>query len=77
MKEFKNWKEIRDWAKEHGFENMTKRMDLNNDCWASSGEFGRSQVGICAAMRFADTEEERLNIAKEIDDSCKENYGLY
>ena len=79
MKEFKfkTWRDIRDWAEEHGFENMAKRMNLNNECWASSGEFGRSQVEICDAMRFADTEEERLNIAKKIDDSCKENYGLY
>lgn len=49
---------------------MARRMQLNNDCWMSSGEFGRSQVAICDAMRFADTEEERHNIAKQIEAEC-------
>lgn len=39
MKTFKDWKEIRDWAKDNGLDNLAKRMQLNNDCWASSGEF--------------------------------------
>lgn len=77
MKEFKNWREIMDWAKSNGFNNMAKRMQLNNDCWNSSGEFGRSQVQICDAMRFADSEEDRLEIAKQIDDDCSENIGLW
>ena len=77
MKEFKNWREIMDWAKSNGFNNMAKRMQLNNDCWNSSGEFGRSQVQICDAMRFADSEEDRLKIAKQIDDDCSENMGLW
>lgn len=66
-----------DWAKSNGFDNMAKRMQLNNDCWNSSGEFGRSQVQICDAMRFADSEEDRLEIAKQIDDDCSENMGLW
>lgn len=73
MKEFKNWHEIKDWATENGYNAMAKRMQINNDCWNSSGEFGRSQVQICDAMRFADTEEERHNIAKEIEADCKED----
>lgn len=77
MKEFKNWREIMDWAKSNGFNNMAKRMQLNNDCWNSSGEFGRNQVQICDAMRFADSEEDRLEIAKQIDDDCSENMGLW
>lgn len=77
MKEFKNWREIMDWAKSNGLNNMAKRMQLNNDCWNSSGEFGRSQVQICDAMRFADSEEDRLQIAKQIDDDCSENMGLW
>ena len=77
MKEFKNWREIMDWAKSNGFNNMAKRMQLNNDCWNSSGEFGRSQVQICDAMRFADSEEDRLEIAKQIDNDCSENMGLW
>ena len=52
-------------------------MDLNNDCWESSGEFGRSQVQICDAMRFAECEEERILIAEEIDKDCEEYYGLF
>ena len=56
---------------------MAKRMQLNNDCWNSSGEFGRNQVQICDAMRFADSEEDRLEIAKQIDDDCSENMGLW
>lgn len=77
MKEFKTWREIKEWAEKNGFNNMAKRMQLNNDCWNSSGEFGRSQVQICDAMRFADSEEDRLEIAKQIDDDCSENVGLW
>lgn len=60
-----------------GFINLAKRMQLNNDCWMSSGEFGRSQHEICDSLRFARDEKEAKEIAKEIDDSCKENYGLW
>lgn len=66
MKEFKNWREIRDWCKEHGFEKLARRMQINNDCWNSSGEFGRSQVMICDALRFASSEEEREEVAREL-----------
>ena len=65
--EFKSWKDIRDWADKHGFKNIVKRMNINNDCWSSSGEFGRSQVNICDSIRFAKDEEERINIATEIE----------
>lgn len=67
MKEFKNWHDIQDWAKENGFKNIVKRMQINNDCWNSSGEFGRSQVQICDNLRFAKSEEERLEIAEEME----------
>ena len=77
MEKFKSWREIRDWAKQHGFNNMAKRMDLNNECWESSGEFGRNQVLICDAMRFAEDEEERMLIAEEFDKECEKNYGLF
>ena len=63
MTMFKNWRDIRTWAKEHGFVNLVRRMDLNNSCWNSSGEFGRSQVAICDALRLAGDEEERVRIA--------------
>ena len=66
MKEFKNWRDIRDWCTEHGFEQLARRMQINNDCWMSSGEFGRSQVMICDAMRFAESEEEREAVAREL-----------
>lgn len=56
---------------------MAKRMDLNNECWESSGEFGRNQVLICDAMRFAEDEEERMLIAEEFDKECEKNYGLF
>ena len=36
MKEFKNWHDIQDWAKENGFKNIVKRMQINNDYWNSS-----------------------------------------
>ena len=66
MKEFKNWHDIQDWAKENGFKNIVKRMQINNDCWNSCGEFGRSQVAICDAMRYAQTEEERHEVAQSL-----------
>ena len=71
MKEFKNWEEIRDWADKNGYKNMAKRMQLNNDAWMSSGEFGRSQIEICDAMRFCDTEEERHDMAQQIENNLQ------
>lgn len=64
MKEFKNWRDIKSWFEENGYEIMAKRMQMNNDCWNSSGEFGRSQVYICDSMRFAESEDERHNVAR-------------
>lgn len=69
MKAFKNWKEIMEWAKRNGYENMAKRMQINNDCWMSCGEFGRSQVAICDAMRYAESESQRHDVATEIEES--------
>ena len=66
MKEFKNWHDIKDWFEENGYTSMAKRMQMNNDCWMSSGEFGRSQVMICDAMRYAESEEERHEVAREL-----------
>lgn len=67
MKEFKNWHDIKDWCEEHGFKTLARRMQLNSDCWASSGEFGRSQVMICDSLRFAESEEEREEIASALE----------
>lgn len=66
MEEFKSWHDIQDWCKEHGFDKLARRMQINNDCWMSSGEFGRSQVAICDAIRFAESEEEREEVAREL-----------
>jgi hypothetical protein len=71
MKEFKGWRDILSWAKENGFERISKRLEINNACWNSSGEFGRSQVAICDAMRFAGSEEDRIAVAEEIEESLK------
>lgn len=69
MKAFKNWREIMEWAKRNGYTNMAKRMQINDDCWNSCGEFGRSQVAICDAMRYAESESERHDVAKVIEQS--------
>ena len=74
MKEFKTWHDIQDWAKENDFKNIVKRMQINNDCWNSSGEFGRSQVEICDSLRFCKSEEERLEVAKDIEESLNHDY---
>lgn len=66
MKEFKTWRDIKEWFEKNGYKEMAKRMQLNNDCWMSSGEFGRSQVYICDSMRFAESEEERHEVAKAL-----------
>lgn len=73
MEDFKSWRDIRDWADRGEYKRMVKRMDINNACWNSSGEFGRSQVAICDAMRFAKSEEERIEVAEEIEESLKED----
>lgn len=77
MKEFKSWRDIKEWATKNGFNNLAARLQLNNDCWNSSGEFGRSQVLICDALRMAKNEEERKRIGGVIDGQCKANYGLW
>lgn len=66
MKEFKSWRDIKAWFEENGYDQLAKRMQLNNDCWNSSGEFGRSQVHICDSMRFAESEEERHEVAQSL-----------
>lgn len=74
MKEFKNWHDVQDWAKENGFKNIVKRMQINNDCWMSSGEFGRCQVQICDSLRFCKSEEERLEVARDIEESLNHDF---
>lgn len=74
MKEFKTWHDIQNWAKENGFKNIVKRMQINNDCWNSSGEFGRSQVEICDSLRFCKSEEERLAVAGDIEESLNHDF---
>ena len=66
MTEFKNWRDIKEWFEQNGYEVMAKRMQMNNDCWNSCGEFGRSQVMICDSMRFAESEEERHEVARAL-----------
>lgn len=75
--EWKEWGEIKKWAEMNGFKNLASRMQLNNDCWMSSGEFGRNQRAICDNLRFAEDEEEALKLAKQMDKACSENFGLW
>lgn len=75
--DFKSWREIREWANNKGLINLVARMGLNNRCWNSSGEFGRSQVEICDAIRLAKTEDDALEIATQLNEEMEENYGLY
>ena len=49
-------------------------MQINNDCWNSSGEFGRSQVKICDSLRFCNSEEERLEIAENIEEILNHDF---
>lgn len=74
MTAFKSWRDIKAYAEEHGFERMATRLQINNDCWNSSGEFGRRQTRICDAMRFAETEEQRLEIAADIERELEEDF---
>ena len=74
---FKTWRDIKKWAEDHKLNHLVARMDLNNDCWNSSGEFGRSQVQICDAIRLAETEDDALEIATQLNEEMEENYGLY
>lgn len=74
---FKTWRDIKKWAQDHGLKNLVERMDLNNNCWNSSGEFGRSQVAICDSIRLAESEDEAIEIATQLDKEMEENYGLY
>lgn len=76
MKEFKTWRDIKEWAEDNGYTKMAKRMQINNDCWNSCGEFGRSQVAICDAMRFAESEEERHEVATEIEEQLADDIVL-
>jgi len=72
-----NWSQIKKWAKSKGFDNLVARMELNDRAWMSSGEFGRSQAQICDSLRFAENEEEAMQIAEEYNKAFASNYGLY
>lgn len=74
---FETWRDILDWVETHKLNNLAERMRLNNDCWNSSGEFGRSQVEICDSIRLSNSEAEALEYAKEYDKLCETNYGLW
>ena len=74
---WETWRDIKAWAEEHKFSNLAERLKLNNDCWLSSGEFGRSQVEICDSLRLATTEEEALELAQNFDEAFADNHGLY
>ena len=74
---WKSWQDIKKWAEKHKFDNLAKRLQLNNDCWMSSGEFGRSQKEICDSLRFAEDENKALEIAQNFDRQFAENFGLY
>lgn len=74
---WKGWEDVKAWAEKNGFKNLVKRMQLNNDCWMSSGEFGRSQVEICDNLRYATDEENALRMAENLDKAFSKNYGLY
>lgn len=51
---FKSWLDIKEWAEANGYKRLAARLELNNRCWYSSGEFGRSQVILCDSMRQAE-----------------------
>lgn len=70
---FESWHAIKEFAEKNKLHDLTRRLQLNNDCWMSSGEFGRDQVAICDAIRFANDMDEALEIAKEINRESK-NY---
>lgn len=73
---FKSWCDIRELASKKGFTHLVARMGLNDRCWNSSGEFGRSQVAICDAIRHSETEDDAIEAAQQMDEQMKENYGL-
>lgn len=73
---WESWRDIMAWAEDNGFTRLSKRMAVNNACWSSSGEFGRSQVYICDSLRFTDTEKQALAIAEEIEEELKDDIVL-
>lgn len=75
--DFKSWRDIYKWASDKGFDELCKRMVLNHECWNSSGEFGRSQVAICDSIRFAETEEDAIKCAEQMNLQMAVNYGLW
>jgi len=75
--EWKSWRDIRKWCMDAGYSNVVKRMDLNNSCWNSSGEFGRCQTEICDSLRYAIDEAEAHEIACDLNEQFAENYGLW
>ena len=76
-KKWKTWRDIREWLGDAGYENVVKRMDLNNSCWNSSGEFGRCQVAICDSLRGASDEAEAHETASNLNKEFAENFGLW
>lgn len=74
--QFKTWLDIHEWCKQHGFKRVARRLEINNMLWQSSGEFGRSQVAICDAIRACEHEETALVVAEDIDKSLATDFML-
>lgn len=68
---FASWRDVKAWLEGHGFTLLPKRMEANNACIHSSGEFQRSQVFICDTLRLAYSEEDALELAAEMEEDLK------
>lgn len=73
---FESWRDIKKFAEDLGLKYLPAKLEMNSKFWMSSGEFGRSQKLICNSILFAESDEEATEIAKEIDDSLKDDEGL-
>lgn len=67
MKQFKDWRDVRDWARGNKFDQLADRLEFNDRNWWECGEFGRNQVYLCDAIRFSKTERERRRVARYLE----------
>lgn len=70
---WRSWRDILAFVEELGCKALAKRMRINNKCWESSGEFGRSQVEICNTILACRTREEAEDVVRDMEEAMAED----
>lgn len=70
---WESWRDILAFVEELGCKALAKRMNINNACWNSCGEFGRCQRYICDSLLICRTREEAEAMAWDLEEMMAED----